>query len=332
MVNQILVEYIWIDGSNGLRSKTRVCDIIPSFLEIDKYPKWNYDGSSTKQTDSEVVLKPVAVYPDPFRKINSVLLLCETYINGNPHITNKRNRANILFEKYKEMKPLFGIEQDFFITKDGIPIGFIKDINIKVKYHGDYYCGVGGDNIYGRDCIEEAFNNCLNIGLELTGLNAGVAPSQWEFQVCVEGIEAGDQLYIMRYILLRTVEKYGYSINFHPKPIEEWNGSGCHTNFSTKEMREENGYNIIMESITKLEKEHIKHMENYGLDNRKRISGLYETSNYNKFSYGVGDRTSSIRIPNTTFLNKKGYFEDRRPVSNMDPYIVTSLIFETSCL
>ena len=73
-------------------------------------------------------------------------------------------------------------------------------------------------------------------------------------------------------------------------------------------------------------------MENYGKDNNKRMCGLYETSKYDTFSYGVADRTSSIRIPKDTFKNKKGYFEDRRPASNIDPYIVSSLIYETSCL
>ena len=327
----VLLEYIWIDGYGNLRSKTKVYN--KSNIKIDDLPEWNYDGSSTNQADgnnSEVILKPVSIYDDPFRKSgNNLLVLCETYTkDGKPHISNTRLKANNLFEKNKELMPLFGIEQEFFITKNGKPIW-----DEKSKTQGDYYCGLGGDNVIGREMIEKAFDNCLYTGLNLTGLNAEVAPSQWEFQVCAEGIKASDQLYIMRYILLRTAEEYGYSIDFNPKPLKgEWNGSGCHTNFSTKEMREENGYGKIIESIKKLEKNHIKHMNNYGEGNKERMSGLYETSNYDDFSYGVADRTSSIRIPKSTYENKKGYFEDRRPASNMDPYIVTSLIFETSCL
>lgn len=61
-----------------------------------------------------------------------------------------------------------------------------------------------------------------------------------------------------------------------------------------------------------------------------RMSGLHETANYNKFSYGVANRGCSVRIPRDTEKNQCGYLEDRRPSSNMDPYKVTSLIFECS--
>ena len=73
-------------------------------------------------------------------------------------------------------------------------------------------------------------------------------------------------------------------------------------------------------------------MNIYGKDNHLRMTGTCETSSYDKFSYGIGSRTSSIRIPTTTFYSKFGYFEDRRPSSNMDPYLVTSKLFETTCL
>ena len=71
-------------------------------------------------------------------------------------------------------------------------------------------------------------------------------------------------------------------------------------------------------------------MNLYGSGNEERMTGLHETADYHKFSYGVANRGCSIRIPRTTEANKKGYFEDRRPSSNMDPYVVTSWIYQTS--
>ena len=160
-----------------------------------------------------------------------------------------------------------------------------------------------------------------------------MAPGQWEFQVCATGIDAADQLVILRYIVDRTLETYGWNMNIHPKPVSgDWNGSGCHTNFSTKPMREKGGYSIILDAIDKLSKNHLHHMENYGVDNRLRMTGLHETASYDTFSYGVANRGCSVRIPTSTERKQCGYFEDRRPASNMDPYVVTSLIFETTSL
>lgn len=63
------------------------------------------------------------------------------------------------------------------------------------------------------------------------------------------------------------------------------------------------------------------------------MTGIHETADYNKFTFGVGNRGASIRIPTQTAKdNGKGYIEDRRPASNIDPYVVSSLIFDTTCL
>jgi|UniRef100_A0A6C0CHF6 glutamine synthetase len=342
MVNYC-IEYIWIDANNNLRSKTKlIYNININFaMEVKDFPEWNFDGSSTNQAtgdNSDVILKPKCMFKDPFRKsLESticILLLCETYTSDNkPLPSNNRYLADKLFANHSHEKPWYGLEQEYFIINSltKLPVGFNDSLS-----QGQYYCGVGGENIFERKLVEKHLEYCLYAGINISGINAEVAPGQWEFQVgpC-EGIVAGDHLWIARYILNRLCEEEeNISVNFEPKPLKgNWNGSGCHTNFSTKNMREGNGnkcgLDYINEAIDNLQKKHLEHMKVYGDGNEERMSGNFETADYNTFTHGISDRGASIRRGLQTVKNKKGYFEDRRPSSNCDPYLVTSKIFET---
>ena len=334
----MLIEYIWLDGAGNPRSKTKVTyQKKPEKIEDVEIPLWNYDGSSTGQAegrDSEVILKPQSVFPDPFRGGDSLMVLCDTFNpDMTPHETNTRHGALEKFALWPNAEPMFGLEQEFFIMKGDkvLAENINKEGLEKMNPQGQYYCGTGGNCAMGREIVELAFKRCILAGIHVTGMNAEVAPSQWEIQVCSQGIAAADQLIILRYILNRTAEMFGGWINYEPKPLAgDWNGSGCHVNFSTKSMRAVGGYQHITNAIKKLEENHEKHIAAYGSGNELRLTGEHETSSMHTFTSGVADRAASVRIPHDTVKNGYGYFEDRRPSSNMDPYLVTSLILETS--
>jgi len=345
-----IYEYIWLDHNSNFRSKTKVTEKLYSVIDIIP-GLWNFDGSSTFQAngnDSEVYIKPYAVYPDPFRNNgnngNNYLVLCDTWLpNDDPHPDNTRVKALTIFNNklVKEEEPMFGIEQEFFFTyENNIPVGGFNKNNKGVivpnentKPQGPYYCGVGAGKVFGRKIAEKVLENALFCGLNITGLNFEVAPGQCEIQLCDTGIKAADDLILLRYLLIRTAEDFNWGVDFHPKPIKgDWNGSGCHTNYSTKSMREKDGITKIFEAINKLKENHMEHIAIYGKYNKQRLTGKHETASISNFTYGVADRGSSIRIPRFTNRDKKGYLEDRRPASNMDPYLVTSKIVETTIL
>lgn len=360
-VQNIFVEYVWVDAFGGLRSKNRVLTIDSQnklLNDPNKYlsfiPKWNFDGSSTGQAptiQSEIVLNPVRCFYDPFvlkeflNSTVSLLVLCDTYkTDGSPCDTNTRYNAKKLFDSKLDEVPWYGMEQEFFIidmTKNR-PLGFPAFPN-NPKPQGQYYCSVGAENAFGRSLVERAYRKCHEAGVKVSGMNGEVAPGQWEIQVGpVEGIAAGDHVCILRYILGRMseewTEKTGISvkIDYGSKPVRDendsWNGSGMHTNFSTNNMRKDGGYDVILAAVDKLKVTHKDHLSVYGDDNYLRLTGKNETSDPEKFSVSVGGRGTSVRIPYTVNEEKKGYFEDRRPSSSCDPYVVTSKIFDTCCL
>ncbi len=312
--------------------------------------KWSYDGSSTGQAsghDSEVLLQPVYIVPNAYKngKYQSnkyFFALCETLDkDGNPMPNNYYSMIKNKIRENQINEPYLSFEQEFFImpTKlnnptqmDNNPVGMSQISGIYCNHQNtqQYYCSIGSENVVNvcRNIIERVYHWGILSGLVLSGYNAEVSIGQWEIQVGPSyNIRACHELWIVRYMLKIISEEIGLCISFHPKPLDNWNGSGLHTNYSNKYTRNaENGMQAIEDICRSLGNRHGETMQKYGEDNHLRMTGAYETASFNQFTFGVANRGCSIRIPRNVAAKGYGYLEDRRPASNADPYNIYSIL------
>ena len=331
------LEYIWLDGTEPttqLRSKTK---IVANFgidsRDNGEAPIWAFDGSSTNQavgSDSDCVLKPVRLYPNPLEKGNNTLVLCEVWnVNNHSHETNTRHRLDLTLQYLDDdtIDEWVGFEQEYTLFENGLPFGW-PEIG-EPPPQGDYYCGRNA----GEEIVTEHTNACIEAGVSIVGTNAEVMLGQWEYQIGAGGsIHMSDDLWVARWLMEKICYKHGVTVSLDPKPIEgDWNGAGCHTNFSTRYMRGHGGDEFIFKACMDLDKVHKEHMAEYGEGNERRLTGLHETQAIDEFNWGVSDRGASIRIPWQVHKDKCGYLEDRRPSANCDPYKVSKKLIETIC-
>jgi glutamine synthetase len=326
-------EYIWLDGTSPtplLRSKTKIV------ADGKEPPVWGFDGSSTNQAPgdkSDCGLIPVFTCPDPIRGGDNVLVLCEVVLaqTMEPHPTNTRAPLRAVHEEYESHGMIFGLEQEYTMVRlDGSMYGFPENGGFPAP-QGPYYCGVGAGRVVGREIIELHTQACLDAGLLIEGTNAEVMPGQWEFQIgAADPLTVSDHMTVARWLLDRIAEDFDVVISYDAKPMKgDWNGAGCHTNFSTEKMR--NSYEAVIAACEAIGKKIEIHVAGYGHDIQSRLTGKHETAPWNEFSYGVSNRGASIRIPWQVEKAGKGYAEDRRPNANADPYTVTRLISHTVC-
>ncbi|RAP32571.1 glutamine synthetase [Candidatus Marinamargulisbacteria bacterium SCGC AG-410-N11] len=339
-------EYIWLDGNNPtqtLRSKNRVIELEEETFDPAAFPEWAFDGSSTLQAtgdSSDCILKPVSVVFDPIKGEGNFLVMCEVYEHNKPHKSNYRAQLRKVLDAGADKHEAYaGFEQEYTLYSGSTPAGWPADAYPAPQ--GPYYCGVGTDRIAGRELVDAHAQACLDAGIMICGTNAEVMLGQWEFCIGYRGLEhddnnilsACDHLHLGRWLLHRLGEEYGLTANFDNKPVKgDWNGAGCHTNISTKATRDpKTGLKAIKEAISKLEKKHTEHIKVYGDKNDERLTGDHETCSIHEFKAGNSDRGASIRIPLGVNQKGYGYFEDRRPGSNIDPYLVAARILTTIC-
>jgi len=333
--NMIKAEYIWLDGTEPtaqIRSKTKILE------NSQDLPMWGFDGSSTNQAEgraSDCVLNPAFSCPDSIRGGENILVLCEVLnVNGSSHKSNTRAACASSQKAYSDHQCWFGLEQEYtLLTTGGYPYGFkhARREGDKIIPQGPYYCSAGTGLAIGRKIAESHLDACLAAGLKISGINAEVMPGQWEFQIGpASAVESSDHLTVARWLLHRVAEDHGVVVSFDGKPVDgDWNGAGCHTNFSTALMRK--SYAACIAACESLSEDPRKHIENYGAGIEKRLTGEHETCSYEDFKFGVSDRGASVRIPWQVREEGQGYIEDRRPNANCDPYLVTRTIINTAC-
>ena len=343
----VAAEYIWLDGTTptaNLRCKTRIVELPNFSSKPEDYPVWSFDGSSTNQSkgnSSDLYLRPVRVIKDPIRTEtpNNVLVLCEVLNpDHSAHYTNTRAQLQtVLFNGCAKYDALFGFEQEYTLFSNGKPLGWPAEGAPQPQ--GPYYCSVGTNKAFGRHIVEKHLAHCINAGICIYGINAEVMPGQWEYQVGYRGFKEDhldtlticDHQILARWLLCRTAEDFNVVVNFDNKPMKgDWNGSGCHTNFSTADMRDpKTGYQTIMTAIARLADNHAQHIKIYGHNLHERLTGKHETCSIHEFRHGISDRGASIRIPLHVKENGCGYLEDRRPGANSDPYLVAASLLAT---
>jgi glutamine synthetase len=341
------VTYIWLDGkkpTQRCRCKTRILYLESQEPKLEDFPQWGFDGSSTYQAEgqnSDLLLEPVRAIRDPLsREGHHYLLLCEVLdADGKPHTSNTRAALRVGLQALPDEGIWIGFEQEYTLFKKQHPLGWPEGGYPAPQ--GPFYCGVGADEVFGRPLVMEHTQACLDAGLMIFGTNAEVMPGQWEFQIgyrAFPGEEAdpltvSDHLWLARWLLYRLGENYTISVKLDPKPIAgDWNGAGMHTNFSTAAMRDpKTGQATLDHAVSALEATHDEHVRHYGAGLARRLTGSHETASIDTFSCGISDRGCSIRIPRPVADQGYGYFEDRRPGANADPYVVSNMLVQTVC-
>lgn len=324
------LHYVWLDAAGKLRSKLKITE--KQINTLEQCPDWSFDGSSTEQAtgdNSDCILKPARLYKQTaiYGGISDVvgvpkIVLCEVFDSEDkPHESNHRRQL------FKDMVETEGsetiwaaFENEFTFMQDGLPLGFNA-----LAEQGPYYCGLGSNHVQGRDCIMKAIEEMEKYGLTITGHNVEVLTGggQHEYQLFSDyALKLCDDDIVSKFLLHLTTEGYDYYASFDTIPVAgPFNKNGKHLNFSTAEMRED--YAAVEQFCKDFGPVYHKYKHLTGDDNKARLSGDYETADYDVYSYGIADRGATIRIPPSM-----DYVEWRSPAASADPYEIMSVMLK----
>ena len=262
---------------------------------------------------------------------DNVLVMSEVLLTDmTPHPTNTRALLAPVAEKFAGQEPLFGIEQEYTFFKGGRPHGFPEGGFPAPQ--GFYYCGIGADEVFGRDIVEAHLDACLDAGLShLRHQRRSDARSVGVPGRAARARSTSPTSCGWRAGCSTASPRSSASRRRSTRSRSPATGTARARTPTSPRSRCATSYDPIIAACEALGKKAIEHVENYGYGIEGRLTGMHETAPWNEFSYGVSDRGASVRIPWQVEVDGKGYIEDRRPNANMDPYVVTRLITDTVC-
>ena len=273
-----------------------------------------------------------SIVPDPIRGGDDVLVMCEVleHRHDSARVQHPRRLcrdARAVRRPRAVVRDRAGVHVLQGWPPHGWPVGGYP------APQGGYYCGVGADEIWGRDVVEDHTKACLDAGIAISGTNAEVMIGQWEFQIGPLG-----PVEVVRSALAGAVAALPHRRGLRhlgaPRSRSRSRATGTvpgRTPTSPRRRCARTTTPIIAacEALGKAARR--AHRATTAPGSSDRLTGLHETAPWTEYSYGVSDRGASVRIPWQMAKEGKGYIEDRRPNANMDPYVVTRLITDTVC-
>ncbi len=232
---------------------------------------------------SDLVLKPVfSCPPDPIRGGDDILVLCEV-LNIDltpPHTSNTRAALVEVAERFAAQEPIFGIEQEYTFFDGSRPLGFPPEGGFPAPPQGGYYCGVGADEIFGRDIVEKHLDNCLQAGLGISGINAEVMPRPVGVPGRPARPPAGGRRPAVGGPLAAVPHRRGLRCLRHPRPQAGQGRLERRRRTPTSPPSDARGYDAIITACEALGEgsKPLDHVKNYGAGIDDRLTGLHETA------------------------------------------------------
>ncbi|EFJ48553.1 hypothetical protein VOLCADRAFT_104729 [Volvox carteri f. nagariensis] len=169
---------------------------------------------------------------------------------------------------------------------------------------------------------------CLYAGIKVTGADVHSLEGLHSYKIGPSaGVDLGDDLWTSRYLLQRVAEDNGASVSWDPDALPQERPLGCYFKFSTAATRHApSGLGAIEQQLARLQATHIQHQFAYNDGKLDRLAALHVSS----FTHAVGTASASIVVPSLTYMQQGGYYIDRRPPADADPYKVTLLLAATT--
>ncbi len=169
------------------------------------------------------------------------MLICDIYLpDGTPFVGDPRG---ILKRNVKKMNELgysafnVGLEPEFFLFKldeNGNPTLDYND-------NGGYFDLAPVDGA--EDCRRDIVLELEKIGFNMEASHHEVAPGQHEINFEYDNVvEGSDNLQIFKLVVKNVAKRHGLHATFMPKPVDEINGSGMHTNCSLSDKDGNNAF------------------------------------------------------------------------------------------